>query len=186
MPLIAGLFGHRHPAAADPAVVAWYHQASAWAMAHWAVLAVVIPVAGGIAAGVINHYLALLRENRTRKLTLRETRARVHADLAARLLGHCARVAHEASNGSVDAAAWRASNAALHDRAQRSDVVDALGKSYVAFMAAIEWERRAIGHEAPHRSLEAYVPFIADFGEGAQARRLQRTLRSNARGRSGR
>jgi hypothetical protein len=138
---------------------------------------VVIPVAGAIVAAIVNHYLAVARENRSRALDRKAVRARVHADLAARLLDHCARLQNSMVRGNVDLQSWRAGNASLHARAQRPDVVEALGRDYVAFMAAIECERRAIGHDDPRRSLEAYVPFIAAFGEETQARRLQRLLR---------
>ncbi|HTU83014.1 MAG TPA: hypothetical protein VMF61_12840 [Candidatus Acidoferrales bacterium] len=172
--VIAGLFGHRHLVESVPS--AWYHAARVWATSHWAVLAVVIPVAGGLAVGFVNHCLALARENRARKLNLRDVRARVHADLAARLLAHCTRLHQQAWSGSIDGAGWRAANEALYARAQRHDVVDALGRSYVSFMAAIESERRAIGREDPRSSAQAYVPFIEAFGERRQARRLQRLL----------
>jgi hypothetical protein len=110
-------------------------------------------------------------------MDLRAVRSRVYADLAARLLGHCARIASEAESGSVDLDAWRRGNAALHSRAQTGDVVDALGAQYVSFMAAIDKERRTIdrsGSKGVGSVLESYVPFIAAFGEERQAARLRK------------
>jgi hypothetical protein len=180
-----GLFGlfHRHKGAAasgsvEVTAATLYHVAIAWASAHWQVLAVVIPVGGALLAGIVNHYLAVARENRARRLNQRDVRARVYADLAARLLRHCTRVHAASANGTLDFANWRAENASLHARAQLSDVVDALAGDYVGFMAAIEHERRAAGNGAdPRQALEAYVPFIAAFGETTQASRLKRLLR---------
>lgn len=175
MRLVAGLFGHpRHD---DSLASAWYHGALGWMGAHWAVLAVVIPVAGGLAGGIVNHYLAVARENRSRALNRKDVRARVYADLAARLLRHCAWLQQTMASGSLDVTNWRNGNAGLHARAESPDVVEALGPDYVAFMAAIECERRAIGNDGPRATLERYLPFIAAFGEGAQARRLQKLLR---------
>ena len=173
--LIAGLFGHRRPD--DPLYVQYEHAIVQWVGAHWAVLAVVIPVGGAILAGIINHYLALSREKRVRAMDLRAVRARVYADMAARLLAHCSRVATEAESGGVDVEAWRRANAALHARAQTVDVVDALGAQYVGFMAAIDQERRTIDRLADKgvgTTIVAYVPFIAAFGEKQQAARLRK------------
>lgn len=177
-----GLCHHKSASAsgsvgAGHTAVAWYHDALVWSTAHWTVLAVVIPVAGAIVAGILNHYLAVARENRSRRLNTRDVRARVHADLAARLLQHCTRLHNAIENGRVDAQSWRDENAKLHARAQSPDVVEALGGRYVGFMAAIEHERRALGNGDPRRALEAYVPFISAFGQSAQARRLQKLLR---------
>jgi hypothetical protein len=180
-PLVAGIFGHRRPD--DPLVVQWLHAAAQWSGEHWAVLAVVIPVAGLIAAGIVNHYLALSRDNRARRVVRGEVRARVHADLAARLLSHCSYVQAAIGNPEADPIAWRPGNASLRTRAEMPDVVDALGKEYVSFMAAIEKERRSIDllggngrqeriDDAARGVIEAYVPFICDFGEERQGRRL--------------
>ncbi|MBV8490957.1 MAG: hypothetical protein JO199_10565 [Candidatus Eremiobacteraeota bacterium] len=179
-----GLFGHHHQSngtvsgGVESGAASWYHVALAWASSHWQVLAVVIPVAGAIAGGILNHYLAVARENRSRRLQIRDVRARVHADLAARLLRHCSRMHAALANGTLDVQTWSAENAGLHARAQQPDVVDALAGEYVAFMAAIEHERRSVSAGDPRRALEAYVPFISAFGEPAQARRLQKMLRS--------
>jgi hypothetical protein len=186
-PLVAGLFGHRR--SDDPLLVQWVHAATQSAAEHWAALAVVVPVAGLIVAGVVNHYLALVRDNRARRLGRGELRARVHADLAARLLSHCSYVQAAIGNPQADASAWRPGNAALRTRAEMPDVVEALGKEYVSFMAAIEKERRttdpvARGGERLERIeaaardiIETYVPFICDFGEERQGRRLAQIAR---------
>ena len=199
--VLAGLFGHHHQQApqATPSgevvqtAQSWYAVSAAWIGAHWQVLAVVIPVAGAIAAGLLNHYLAVAREKRTRRLGLRDVRERVFADLAARLLAHCTRLQHSISGETIDAPAWQSENASLHRRAQMTDVVDALGRQYVPFMAAIESERRAIAglgragrdgwpaRDAAWRIVEQYLPFIVDFGEETQARRLQQYLRDARR-----
>lgn len=189
MVLIAGLFGHRRPD--DPAWLQWFHGAAQWVGAHWAVLAVVIPVLGLILAGIVNHYLALSRENRARRVSRGEVRARVHADLAARLLSHCSYVQAAIGNPEADPSAWRPGNTSLRKRSEMPDAIEVLGKNYVSFMAAIEKERRTIealvrlGGQTRTRLeeriatgaadiIETYVPFIGDFGEVQQARRLSR------------
>jgi hypothetical protein len=181
-PLFAGLFGHRR--SDDPLVVQWLHAATQWAGDHWAALAVIIPVVGLIAAGIVNHYLALARDSRARRLGRSEVRARVHADLAARLLSHCSYVQSSIGNPEADPSAWRPGNASLRARAEMPDVVDTLGSDYVSFMAAIEKERRTIDviarngerseriDAAARDVIEAYVPFICDFGEERQGSRL--------------
>jgi hypothetical protein len=179
--LLAGLFGHRR-APDDPVAVQWLHATLQWASAHWAALAVIIPVAGAIAAGIVNHYLAVARENRARRLTRGDVRARVYADLAARLLSHCSAIYAAVVNpGAADPQSWRVGNAGLRTRSETHDVVDALGQHYVSFMAAIEQERRTI--DALARTgvaagavhiIELYVPFIDEFGEPVQARRLKK------------
>ncbi|HEY1977898.1 MAG TPA: hypothetical protein VGG89_15200 [Candidatus Baltobacteraceae bacterium] len=179
--LVAGLFGHRR--APDPFYASWFHAVAQWTSDHWQVLAVVIPVGGGIAAGIINHYLSLSRENRTRRLTRRDLRVRVHADLAARLLAHCSYVQNAYRGKALDAAIWRRSNASLYERAQMSDLIDVLGPRYVTFMAAIEREKRIVDDvtadakalKGAREVLQLYAPFIAEFGEPKQARRLKRT-----------
>jgi hypothetical protein len=187
VPLVAGIFGHRRPD--DPLAVQWFHAAAQWCGEHWAVLAVVIPVVGLIAGGIVNHYLALARDSRARRLVRGDVRARVHADLAARLLSHCSYIQSGIGNPETDAGTWRPGNASLRTRAEMPDVVDALGKDYVSFMAAIEKERRTIDllarngrpsgrmDEAARDVIEAYVPFLCDFGEGRQARRLSELAR---------
>ena len=197
MVLIAGLFGHRRPD--DPAWIQWLHAASQWIGAHWAVLAVLIPIAGLIVAAIVSHYLALARENRSRRLTRGEVRVRVHADLAARLLSHCTYVQTAIDDPALDPAAWRPGNTSLRRRAEMADAVDALGAEYVSFMAAIEKERRTIDglvrlgaqtrdrlseriHAGAFDIIETYVPFICDFGETQQARRLSK-LAGDARAR---
>lgn len=178
--LLAGLFGHRHAAQAE--VSSPVQDAIQWAGAHWAVLAVLIPVAGALVAAIVNHYLAVARENRTRRMTRGEVRARVYADLAARLLSHCSAVyAGLVNPATADPTAWRSTNVSLRARAQMPDVVDALGRQYVSFMAAIEAERRTLDAIGRNRIgagaaaiIEAYVPFIDAFGEPEQARRLQK------------
>lgn len=177
--LIAGLFGHRR--AADPAYVTWFHAIVQWSSAHWQVLAVVIPVAGGIAAGLLNHALTVSRENRSRRLGRADTRARVHADLAARLLAHCSYLQRAAANAQLDTAAWRRGNESLEERARMTDLIEVLGPRYVTFMATIEHERRIVEGTARapadgvREVLKLYAPFIAEFGEPVQARRLERT-----------
>jgi hypothetical protein len=178
--LLAGLFGHRRPD--DPIYVAWAHAVAGWTAAHWQVLAVVIPVAGGIAAGIINHALSVSRENRSRRLTQTDVRTRVHADLAARLLAHCSFLQRAAAASQLDAAAWRSSNASLRARAEMPDLIDVLGPRYVTFMATIEHERRIVeqcngaapSSEKTREVLRLYAPFIAEFGEPVQAGRLER------------
>ena len=81
------MFGHRRPD--DPAYVVWIHNAQQWLTAHWGVLAVLIPVCGAILAGILNHYLAVARENRSRRINKGDVRGRVYKDLAARLMIHC-------------------------------------------------------------------------------------------------
>jgi hypothetical protein len=176
--LLAGLFGHRR--AADPFYVTWLHGAAQWTSDHWQVLAVVIPVAGGITAGIINHMLSVSRENRSRRLARSDVRARVHADLAARLLAHCSYLQRASAAAQLDAGAWRRSNANLRARAEMTDSIDVLGARYVTFMATIERERRIVEEEAVAANdgvrevIKLYAPFIAEFGEPAQARRLER------------
>lgn len=176
--LIAGLFGHRQ--AQDPLYVTWLHAAGQWTSAHWQVVAVVIPVAGGIAAGIINHALSVSRENRVRRLARSDVRARVHADLAARLLAHCSYLQRAAAAAQLDAGAWRRSNANLRARAEMTDSIDVLGARYVTFMATIERERRIVDEETVvandgvREVIKLYAPFIAEFGEPVQARRLER------------
>ena len=176
--LIAGLFGHR--AAPEPAYAHWLHALGQWIGAHWPTLAVLIPVGGAILAGIVNHYLALARENRARRTARRELRSHVYADLAARLLAHCSGLIRAVE---LDVGAWRDGNAALRVRAQETDAIDALGERYVSFMAAIEQERRIVEElrssgrgaaEGAHRVLLLYVPYVAEFGEAAQARRLEK------------
>jgi hypothetical protein len=182
IPLVAGLFGHRH--SGEPLIVTWFNAAAQWMGAHATVLAVVLPVLGLIVAGIVNHYLAVARDNRVRRLGRGETRARVHADLAARLLSHCSYIQGAIADPQADPKSWRPGNASLRARAEMADVVDVLGREYVSFMAAIEKERRAIDALAENgrRSdriglaardvIETYAPFISDFGEARQAQRL--------------
>lgn len=176
--LVAGLFGHRQ--APDPFYVTWAHAIAQWTGAHWQVLAVVIPVAGGIAAGILNHTLSVSRENRSRRLALSDVRARVHADLAARLLAHCSYLQRASAASQLDATAWRRSNANLRARAEMTDSIDVLGVRYVTFMATIERERRIVEEESAGTNagvrevIKLYAPFIAEFGEPVQARRLER------------
>jgi hypothetical protein len=177
-PLLAGLFGHRRPP--DPAYVTWFHSVAQWTSDHWQVLAVVIPVAGGLAAGIVNHFLSVSRENRSRRLVRSDVRTRVHADLAARLLAHCSYLQRAAAASQLDAAAWRRSNANLRARAEMTDLIEVLGPRYVSFMATIEHERRIVdreangAHDGVREVVRLYAPFIAEFGEPVQARRLER------------
>ncbi|MGA8533165.1 MAG: hypothetical protein WB615_03535 [Candidatus Tumulicola sp.] len=171
----------------------WFRAAIQWAGDHWAVLAVVIPVVGLIVAGIVNHYLALARDDRARRLGRSELRARVHADLAARLLSHCTYVQSAIGDEGADAGNWRPGNASLRTRAEMSDVVDVLGREYVSLMAAIERERRTIdalprgggrreGIDAAARDvIETYAPFIASFGEARQAQRLRALASDSAK-----
>jgi hypothetical protein len=176
--LLAGLFGHRRPP--DPFYVTWWHSVAQWSGDHWQVLAVVIPVAGAIVAGILNHSLSVSRDNRSRRLARSDVRARVHADLAARLLAHCSYLQRACAAAQLDAAAWRRSNANLRARAEMTDSIDVLGPRYVSFMATIERERRIVEEKATGANdgvrevVRLYAPFIAEFGEPVQARRLER------------
>ncbi len=176
--LIAGLFGHRR--AADPFYATWLHGAAQWTSGHWQVVAVVVPVAGGIAAGIINHALSVSRENRSRRLARSDARSRVHADLAARLLAHCSYLQRASAAAQLDPSAWRRGNANLRARAEMTDSIDVLGPRYVTFMATIERERRIVEEQAVvandgvREVIKLYAPFIAEFGEPVQARRLER------------
>ena len=182
--LIAGLFGHRH--AAESAAVQWYHTALAWMTAHWGVLAVVIPVAGAILAGIFNHYLALARENRTRRLTRVEVRGRVSTELAAKLLVHCRDLGSIIGDDTLDLRTCRSGNQMLHQRCAATDVVEALGKKYLDLVGALDRERRefdALERSAPttiqvaecaYRAIGSYLPFVHEFGEGKQARQVER------------
>ena len=175
--LIAGLFGHRR--AADPFYVTWSHAIAQWMSTHWQVLAVLIPVAGAIVAGILNHALTVSRENRSRRLARSDLCARVHADLAARLLAHCSYLQRVSATAQLDTAAWRRSNANLRARAEMGDSIEVLGARYVTFMATIERERRiveeeaAAGNDGIREIVRMYAPFIAEFGEPVQARRLE-------------
>lgn len=197
--LIAGLFGHRH--ADDPIWVAALHAVAQWIGTHWAAIAVIVPVLGLIVAGIVNHYLALAREKRARRVMRDDVRARVHADLAARLLSHCSYIQTAIGDRDADPSAWRPGNTALRRRAEMPDAIEALGGDYVGFMAAIESERRTVdalvrlGIQTRDRLserigagasdiIETYVPFICDFGEAQQARRLSR-FAGGVRGRRG-
>lgn len=179
--LLAGLFGH-HRSIPPFYVTLWQH-AVTWTIAHWQTLAVVIPVGGGILAGILNHYLALSRENRTRRLTRMDLRTRVHADLAARLLAHCSSVQQAYRSNALDAATWRRGNETLRERAQKTDLIDVLGPRYVSFMAAIERERRILedleanakARNSVREVMGLYAPFIAEFGQPKQAKRLKKT-----------
>jgi hypothetical protein len=173
----------------------WWHLALAWTTAHWGVLAVVIPVAGAIVAGIFNHYLAVARDNRTRRLTRVEVRGRVSTELAARLLVHCRDLGSVIGDPTPNLRACRSGNEALHARCESADVVEALGKKYLALIAALDEERRALNSlernvpagdgreqfrwavavsEAAYRAIGSYLPFVHDFGEGKQARMLHR------------
>jgi hypothetical protein len=151
-------------------------------MAHWGVLAVIIPVAGAILASIVNHYLTLARENRTRRLSCGDVRRRVYQELAARLLVHCRELQSAiADPGSVDSETLRRSNAGLKSRTESQDVVEALGNRYVAFVAAVDEERRTLDHVTGKRgtaiaarSIRAYAPFLSEFGEELQARNLRK------------
>lgn len=184
--LIAGLFGHRHTETAA-AAVPWFQPALQWAGAHWAVVAVVIPVAGAILTGIMNHYLAVARENRARKRELEDRRARVYADLAVRLLTRCVALQAVATGTQPDLQAWRNENARLRARAEMPDVIETLGTEYASFVAAIEKERRTIDRldgaslakdaSSALEVIQYYAAFIHDFGETAQAKRLQKFAR---------
>jgi len=181
--VIAGLFGHRRTAA-EPPYLQWLHAAVHWCGAHWQILAVVIPVAGALVAGIMNHSLAVAREKRARQVRSNDLRTRVHADLAVRLLAHCSELTGALRGDAVDLAAWSARNARLRARSESEDVIEALGRDYVAFVAAIEKERRAIAalaaksqpSAAARTAVQLYAPFIADFGEPTQAHRLRNLL----------
>jgi hypothetical protein len=169
--------------------VPWYQPALQWAGAHWAVLAVVIPVAGAIATGIMNHFLAVARENRARKRELSDRRSRVHADLAVRLLTRCVALQTVATGTQPDLQSWREENAHLRARAEMPDVIETLGTEYAPFVAAIEQERRTIerlsaaaqtsGASGALDIIQYYASFIHDFGEPTQAKRLQKFARQN-------
>jgi hypothetical protein len=148
------------------------------------VLAVVIPAGGAIAAGVMNHYLAVARENRARRLSLRDVQSRVYADLSVRLLHHCSALQGVMRGGPHDLEAWRERNAALRARSESEDVIQSLGHEYVHFVAAIEHERRALANFARRQPrftardvVAHYVPFIAQFGQPGEAGRLKKLAR---------
>jgi len=175
------LFGHRRPD--DPVYVQWFHTAQGWLAAHWGVLAVIIPVGGAIVAGIMNHYLAVARENRTRRISKGDVRGRVHKELAARLLIHCRELQVAiADPGSIDSETLRRSNAGLKKRTESEDVVEALGSHYIAFVAAIDEERRSLNHVTAKgggsaiaaRAIYTYAPFVTEFGEERQGRSLRK------------
>jgi hypothetical protein len=178
--LVAGWFGHRRPD--DPVYVQWFHAAQQWLTAHWGVLAVLIPVGGAIVAGIMNHYLAVARENRARRISLGAVRGRVYKDLAARLMIHCRELQVAiADPRSVDSETLRQSNAALKKRTEARDVVEGLGSRYVAFVATIDEERRSLNHidgrtgtTIAARAILGYAPFVAEFGEEQQSRNLKK------------
>jgi hypothetical protein len=146
------------------------------------VLAVVIPVCGAIFAGIINHYLAVARENRSRRLNKGDVRGRVYKDLAARLMVHCRELqVAVADPGSVDSETLRRSNSGLKKRAESEDVVEALGSRYVPFVAAIDEERRSLNHLGGNggtaiaaRAILGYAPFVTQFGEETHGRNLRK------------
>jgi hypothetical protein len=153
------------------------------------VLAVIIPVCGAILAGIVNHYLAVSRENRSRRITNRNVRGRVYKDLAARLLVHCRELqVAVADPGSVDSETLRRSNAGLKKRVESEDVVEALGPHYVAFVGAIDEERRSLNHVSGNggkaiaaRAILSYAPFVAQFGEESQSRTMRKFAEKNLR-----
>ena len=153
-----------------------------WLAAHWGVLAVVIPVCGAILAGILNHYLAVSRENRSRRISKGDVRGRVYKDLGARLLIHCRELQVAiADPGSVDSETLRRSNAGLKQRTESEDVVEGLGSYYIAFVAAIDEERRSLNHLGSSggtaiaaRAILGYAPFIAQFGQEKQSRDLRK------------
>ncbi len=153
-----------------------------WLTAHWGVLAVLIPVCGAILAGILNHYLAVARENRSRRISKGDVRGRVYKDLAARLMIHCRELqVAVADPGSVDSETLRRSNAGLKKRTETEDVVEALGSRYVAFVAVIDEERRSLNHVAGNdgaaiaaRAILSYAPFVTQFGEETHGRNLRK------------
>jgi hypothetical protein len=173
------LFGHRRPD--DPAYVTTFHAVQQWLTAHWGVLAVVIPVCGAILAGIVNHYLAVSRENRARRISRRDVKGRVYKDLAARLLIHCRELQVAVVDpASVSSEALRRSNGKLKARTESEDVVEALGSHYIAFVATIDEERRSLNHAAGKggtaiaaRAILAYAPFVIEFGEQIQGQNLR-------------
>jgi hypothetical protein len=174
------LFGHRRPD--DPAYVVWIHTVQQWLTAHWGVLAVLIPVCGAILAGILNHYLAVARDNRSRRISKGDVRGRVYKDLAARLMIHCRELqVAVADPGSVDSETLRRSNAGLKKRTETEDVVEALGSHYVPFVAAVDEERRSLNHIGGNggtaiaaRAILAYAPFVTMFGEERHGRSLRK------------
>lgn len=180
--LLAGLFGHRRPD--DPLYVQWLHTAGQWFASHWTVIAVVIPVAGALIAGLLNHYLAVSRENRSRRISRVDTRGRVHKEIAARLILHCRELCAAVEQPqAADTGALRAENAALTLRCREQDVVEALGTRYVAFVDTLDRERRTLERfdrrdirripDVAGRAINDLLPFIAEFGEGKRAREFR-------------
>ncbi len=176
--LLAGLFGHRQ--VAQPLLVAWTHALGNWIGNHWQLLAVIIPVVGAIALAFVNHYLALARDARARRLQRTDAFARVRKELAARLIVHAEELRAAANDPrAADLAGLRRTNDALTERSRNDEVVQTLGTRYVAFAGALDRERRALARldgEAPERvrticarAVLEFVPFIAEFGEGARA-----------------
>jgi hypothetical protein len=143
---------------------------------------VLIPVCGAILAGLVNHYLAVSRDNRKRRIVRGDVRGRVYKDLAARLMIHCRELqVAVADPGTVDAETLRRSNAALKSRTESEDAVDALGKHYIAFVAAIDEERRSLNHADGRsstaiaaRAILGYAPFVSEFGNEKQGRDLRK------------
>jgi hypothetical protein len=160
----------------------WIHNAQQWLTAHWGVLAVIIPVCGAILAGIVNHYLAVSRENRSRRISKGDVRGRVYKDLAARLMIHCRELqVAVADPASVGSETLRRSNAGLKKRTDNEDVVEALGSHYVPFVAAIDEERRSLNHVGGNdgtaiaaRAILTYAPFVSQFGEEIHGRNLRK------------
>jgi hypothetical protein len=158
------------------------HTAQQWLTTHWGVLAVLIPVCGAIVAGIMNHYLAVARENRARRVRKGDVRGRVYKDLAARLMIHCRELqVAVADPGSIDSESLRRSNAALKARTEFDDVVEALGAHYVPFVATIDEERRSFNHAEGKpgtaiaaRAILGYAPYVEQFGEPTQGRNLRK------------
>jgi hypothetical protein len=180
--LLAGLFGHRRPD--DPFYIQWLHTIAQWLSSHWTTLAVVIPVAGALAAGLLNHYLAVSRENRSRRISHVDVRGRVHKEIAARLILHCRELSAAIDEPrAADTGSLRADNAALTLRCREQDVVEALGTRYVAFVDALDRERRTLERfdrrdvrgipDVAGRAISDLLPFIAEFGESKRAREFR-------------
>jgi len=137
----------------------------------------------------MNHYLAVARENRARRISKGDVRGRVYKDLAARLMIHCRELqVAVADPGTVDSESLRRSNAALKSRTESADVVEALGKRYIAFVATVDEERRSLNYAGSKggtaiaaRAILAYAPFVSEFGEETQGRNLRKFAEKSLR-----
>jgi hypothetical protein len=170
-----GFLGHHHgtPTLADRAaamlhgVIAFVHglPVGVWIAA--------IGAAAGLIGTVLNDRSVSRREAKVAARAERRAAARVKADLLVRLRAHCRRLDAGLSNGTLDPNAWQVAHDDLVRRARDSEVIDALGPSYVGFMEAVHRESAAI--DAARASdvrpdtrgiVAGYEPFLRSFDEG--------------------